>query len=70
MNAIDLFCGCGGMSRGLVDAGINIVAGIDIWDKAVNNYNKNSIIYFIFFFTHEKSFFIKFFFHTIQKILF
>jgi DNA (cytosine-5)-methyltransferase 1 len=40
-NAIDLFCGCGGMSKGLTDAGINIIAGIDIWDKAVENYNKN-----------------------------
>jgi len=41
MNVIDLFCGCGGMSKGLTEAGFNIVAGIDIWDKAVNNYNKN-----------------------------
>jgi DNA (cytosine-5)-methyltransferase 1 len=41
MNAIDLFCGCGGLSRGLTDAGINIIAGIDVWDKAVANYNKN-----------------------------
>ena len=41
MNAIDLFCGCGGMSKGLSDAGINIIAGIDIWEKAINNYKKN-----------------------------
>lgn len=41
LNAIDLFCGCGGMSKGLTDAGLNIIAGIDIWDKAVYNYNKN-----------------------------
>jgi len=41
LNVIDLFCGCGGMSRGLTDAGLNIIAGIDIWDKAVENYNKN-----------------------------
>lgn len=41
LNAIDLFCGCGGMSKGLTDAGLNIIAGIDIWDKAVENYNKN-----------------------------
>ena len=38
---IDLFCGCGGMSKGLTDAGLNIIAGIDIWDKAVESYNKN-----------------------------
>ena len=41
LNVIDLFCGCGGMSKGLTDAGLNIIAGIDIWDKAVDNYNKN-----------------------------
>ncbi len=41
LNVIDLFCGCGGMSKGLTDSGLNIIAGIDIWDKAVENYNKN-----------------------------
>jgi DNA (cytosine-5)-methyltransferase 1 len=41
LNVIDLFCGCGGMSKGLTDAGFNIIAGIDIWDKAVESYNKN-----------------------------
>jgi len=41
INVIDLFCGCGGMSKGLVDAGMNIIAGIDVWDKAVESYNKN-----------------------------
>ena len=41
LNVIDLFCGCGGMSKGLTDTGLNIIAGIDIWDKAVESYNKN-----------------------------
>jgi len=41
LNVIDLFCGCGGMSKGLSDAGLNIVAGIDVWDKAVESYNNN-----------------------------
>ena len=41
LNVIDLFCGCGGMSKGLTDAGLNIIVGIDIWDKAVESYNKN-----------------------------
>jgi DNA-cytosine methyltransferase len=41
INAIDLFCGCGGWSQGLTDAGFNIIAGIDIWDKAIDNYRKN-----------------------------
>jgi DNA (cytosine-5)-methyltransferase 1 len=41
LNVIDLFCGCGGMSKGLTDAGLNIIAGIDIWDKAIKNYKQN-----------------------------
>ena len=41
LTVLDLFCGCGGMSKGLTDAGLNVIAGIDIWDKAVENYNKN-----------------------------
>lgn len=41
INVIDLFCGCGGMSKGLTDAGLNIIAGIDVWDKAINSYQKN-----------------------------
>lgn len=40
-NVLDLFCGCGGMSRGLEDAGLNIIAGIDKWDKAIESYSKN-----------------------------
>jgi len=41
LTVLDLFCGCGGMSKGLTDAGLNIIAGIDIWDKAISNYKKN-----------------------------
>lgn len=41
MNVLDLFCGCGGMTKGLTDAGLNVIAGIDIWDKAIENYKKN-----------------------------
>jgi DNA (cytosine-5)-methyltransferase 1 len=41
INVLDLFCGCGGMSKGLHDAGLNIIAGIDIWDKAINSYSEN-----------------------------
>ena len=33
LNVLDLFCGCGGMSKGLQDSGLNVIAGIDIWDK-------------------------------------
>ena len=31
----------GGMSKGLTASGINVIAGIDIWDKAINSYKKN-----------------------------
>jgi DNA (cytosine-5)-methyltransferase 1 len=41
LNVLDLFCGCGGMSKGLTDAGLNIIAGIDYWDKAIESYSKN-----------------------------
>jgi len=41
LNVIDLFCGCGGMTKGLTDSGLNVIAGIDIWDKAVESYNRN-----------------------------
>ena len=40
-NVLDLFCGCGGMSKGLEKAGLNIIAGIDIWDKAIASYKQN-----------------------------
>lgn len=41
LNVIDLFCGCGGMSKGLTDAGMHIIGGIDVWDKAIESYSKN-----------------------------
>ena len=36
MNVIDLFCGCGGFSKGFEQAGFNVRLGIDIWQDAVN----------------------------------
>ena len=41
LKVLDLFCGCGGMSKGLEDAGSNIIAGLDIWDKAIDSYKQN-----------------------------
>ena len=41
LNVLDLFCGCGGMTTGLVDAGLNIIAGIDVWNKAIDSYKSN-----------------------------
>ncbi|MCK9472334.1 DNA cytosine methyltransferase [Sulfurimonas sp.] len=35
IKAIDLFCGAGGGTRGLLDAGIDVIAGFDI-DKSLN----------------------------------
>lgn len=41
LNVLDLFCGCGGFSKGLQDSGCNVLAGIDIWDKAASTYQNN-----------------------------
>ncbi len=41
MRAIDLFCGCGGLSLGFEKAGIKVLAGIDNWPDALAVYNNN-----------------------------
>lgn len=41
MRIVDLFCGGGGLSRGMVDAGHEIVAAFDWWMPALNFYNHN-----------------------------
>lgn len=41
MKAIDLFCGCGGMSLGFQNAGIDVAAAFDNWDPALTIYNNN-----------------------------
>ena len=41
IKAIDLFCGCGGLSLGFQQAGFEIVAAFDNWKKAVEIYNEN-----------------------------
>ncbi|MGA0198196.1 MAG: DNA cytosine methyltransferase, partial [Prochlorotrichaceae cyanobacterium] len=38
---IDLFCGCGGFSTGLLDAGMKVVSGFDIDRRAIEVYNYN-----------------------------
>ena len=41
MRFVDLFCGAGGFSRGMVDAGWTLVAGVDADEGAVRTYNAN-----------------------------
>lgn len=40
-NVIDLFCGCGGFSKGFELAGFNIKFGIDLWEDAIETYHYN-----------------------------
>jgi len=41
LRAIDLFAGCGGLSRGLQEAGIPVLAGVDHWAPARTIYARN-----------------------------
>ena len=41
MPVVDLFCGCGGLSKGFELAGFDIAAAYDGWDDAVACYNAN-----------------------------
>lgn len=41
MPVVDLFCGCGGLSKGFELAGFNIVAAFDNWQSALTCYNAN-----------------------------
>lgn len=41
-DAVDLFCGCGGLSLGLAAAGFDVVAGVDSWQPAISVYRMNN----------------------------
>lgn len=41
LKAVDLFCGCGGMSAGLKMAGVEVIAGIDIESKYIATFARN-----------------------------
>lgn len=41
MKAVDLFCGCGGLSLGFLQAGFEILAAFDNWDDAISIYQAN-----------------------------
>lgn len=47
IKAIDLFCGVGGLTYGLQEAGIPVVAGIDIDDSCEYAYTHNNNCIFI-----------------------
>ena len=41
LKVIDLFCGCGGLSSGFIEAGYSIDLGIDHWKDAIITFEKN-----------------------------
>lgn len=41
LNVLDLFCGCGGLSKGFEQVGYNILLGIDFWDVSLKTYKHN-----------------------------
>lgn len=41
MNVIDLFAGCGGLSRGFMDAGFDVLVGVDNDKDALNTFELN-----------------------------
>jgi DNA (cytosine-5)-methyltransferase 1 len=43
MRCVDIFSGCGGLSLGFKNAGYDVVAAFDNWEKAVAVYQKNFI---------------------------
>lgn len=46
-SVVDLFCGIGGLTRGLIDEGFGVVAGIDIDSTCQNAYEKNNSARFL-----------------------
>ena len=47
LKAIDFFCGAGGMTCGMKQAGIDVIAGIDIESECKETYEKNNQAKFI-----------------------
>jgi DNA (cytosine-5)-methyltransferase 1 len=41
LKVLDLFCGCGGLSLGLEQAGFQISLGVDIWNDALETFQHN-----------------------------
>lgn len=40
-NVLDLFCGCGGLSKGFIDAGFSVALGVDVDDNALRTFANN-----------------------------
>ena len=38
---LDLFCGCGGLSTGFIQAGFNVAYGIDCWNVSLSSFSEN-----------------------------
>jgi len=41
ISCVDLFAGCGGMSRGFENAGFHVLAAFDNWEKSIKVYKEN-----------------------------
>ena len=41
MYAIDLFAGCGGLSKGFMDAGFDVIVGVDNDNAALETFKLN-----------------------------
>lgn len=41
LTCVDLFCGAGGLSRGFLDAGYDVVLGVDFDDAALKTFQQN-----------------------------
>lgn len=41
LRTIDLFCGSGGLSQGLLESGLDVVAAYDHWEACVRTYRRN-----------------------------
>jgi len=41
LNVLDLFCGCGGLSQGFLDASYNVIMGVDFDEAALKTYKYN-----------------------------
>jgi DNA (cytosine-5)-methyltransferase 1 len=42
MRAIDYFCGAGGLTRGLLDAGVRVIAGLDLDARCKDTFERNN----------------------------